>query len=219
MDPYFDKQVQGGKAMNYESAMNRITLRGTITATRMNTRNKAIYTIATDGDYGNSEFPEVIHMVNSSEEVRRVGENITAICHARSGKTMLEDNTPVYFKQIIADSVYKSERILSSYFENLPEEGTAPKDINEFVFCGEIYRVTVNPGGRDIVLITLKIPEDDSYYHYVEVVGFKGQAEIMKQAEEGDFMAVAGAIRTIKKENKYAFDYVARDVYLQSVEE
>lgn len=201
--------------MNKQSVMNKITLRGTITATRMTARNRAIYTIATDGDKGNSVFPEVIHMVGASEQVWRIGDNITAICHARSAKRNDDDNGPVYYKQIVADQIYKTERILSTYFDDIPEEGTTSDDLNEFIFCGEVYRVVQNPGGRDLVLITLKIPDINSYNNYVEIVGFKVQADKMRMAELGDMMAIAGSIRTLKKSNKYIFDYVAKDVYLE----
>lgn len=201
--------------MDRQLLMNKITLRGTITATRMTARNRAIYTIASDGDRGNSVFVEVIHMVGSPEETFRIGDNVTAICHARSGKSTSEDNETIYFKQIVADSVFKTERILRSYFVDIPEEGTILGDVNEFIFCGEVMRVSDRPGRRNLVLVSLKIPDTNYYNNYVEIAGFKNQASKMRMAKVGDIMAIAGSIRTMKRADKYMFDYVAKDVYLQ----
>ena len=204
--------------MMEQSAINKITLRGTIIATRMTSKNRAIYTIATDGDKGKSEYPEVIHLIKSSEEVRCIGDNVTAICHARSGKKIGEDNKTVYLKQIVVDRITKSERLLNNYFDNLPDDGMTPEDINEFVFCGEVYRVVDKPGGRENVLVTLKIP-DGKYNNYVEIAGFRKNADKMRKAKVGEYMAIAGSIRTQRKHQKNVFDYVAKDVYLYNNDE
>lgn len=204
--------------MEKQYIINKITLRGTITATRLATRNRIIYTVATDGDKGDSVFPEVIHMLSGTEKAWHIGDNITAVCHARSGKRSTEGEGPLYYKQIIADRIFRTERILSTYFNDIPDAGNTPEDINEFIFCGEVNRVTVNPGGRKLVLVTLRIPEASYYNNYVEVAGFKNLAAEMKQAKVGDIMAVAGSIRTLKRSNRYIFDYVAKDVYLKKTD-
>lgn len=201
--------------MDSRTVCNRITLRGTIIATRITSKKRAIYTIATDGDKGSSVFPEVVHLVEYPKEAWHVGDHVTAICHAKSGKITAENGEAIYFDQIVADYVFKTERILSNYFDDISEEGSVPADINEFVFCGEVYRVIENPGGRNVILVTLKIPEDDSYYNFVEIAGFKHEGKVMKDAEPGDMMAIAGAIRTIRQGHKTKFDYVAKDTYLE----
>lgn len=204
--------------MEKQYIMNKITLRGTITATRLATRNRIIYTVATDGDKGSSVFPEVIHKPSRPEEEWHVGDNITAICHARSGKRFSEGEEPLYYKQIIADRIFRTERILSTYLDNIPDEGNILEDINEFIFSGEVNRVIVNPGGRNLVLVMLSIPESRYYNNYVEVAGFNNLAAEMKQAKVGDIMAVAGSIRTLKRSNRYVFDYVAKDVFLKKTD-
>lgn len=200
-------------------SINKIILRGTVSATRVPSKTRVIYSIATDGDIGSSVFPQIIHHIKAPKDAWRVGERVTAICHARSGKVVTDDGKTIYEKQIVADSVMKTERILSSYIDDIPSEGTAPQDLNEFVFYGEVYRVTVNPGGRNAVLVTLKIPAEHKYYNYVEVSGFKHEAEVMKKARIGDRMAIAGSVRTIIKNKKVAFNYVAKDVYLKRQED
>lgn len=199
--------------MDDNRILNKITLRGTIIKARMAAKNRVVYMIATDGDYKNSFYPEVVHIVNSKSEVHRIGECVTAICHARSAKAE-EDGKTVYYKQIIVDMIYSTERILSSYIEGISPEGSEPLDLNEFIFCGEVYNVSVREGIGKPVLLTLKIPESESYCNYVEVVGFKHQAEVMKKAKPGDGFAAAGSVRTAKKDKKNVFNFVARDVCL-----
>ena len=185
--------------------VNKFIARGTIVGIRATLRETSVI-LATDGGSRrgrkdeSSDYPNIMFYDSSLLGAVRAGDRITIQGHIQTTRYKNEDGKTKYRLLLVGDRVVKTKRLLANYVElNDEYNGGAPDDQNLVILAGRLYsKIKSSPSSTSIVLQI----GDGTHTNYARGLCFMRQSDALNDAEVGDNVAIAGALRTRKPKTR-----------------